>query len=327
MLIRRTIGVMAALLLAGQGLAFCSQSQLENAGGAKDAQVTVVEAKASSAPQSATVEPKQAAEASEGVPVVPDRLFTIPIGAKGIPFTNSMAMTWFVSLLIILIVRLSVGSPKIIPGRAQAIVENALEALRDMMEMIVGPKMIGKTFPLLVCLFTFILIQNWCGLLPFVGSVGIREGGHLTPFLRASNADINMVFGLTLVHFLAWFYFVMRYAGPKVLFLDLFGNKAPKSDVPYAMYLIMFGLFAFVGVIEVVSLIFRNVSLPLRLFGNIFGGDNLMEHMTSMAGWLVPIPFYFMELLVGIVQALVFTILVAVYIGQICNHSEEEHAH
>jgi len=69
------------------------------------------------------------------------------------------------------------------------------------------------------------------------------------------------------------------------------------------------------------------VSLPLRLFGNIFGGDNLIEHMTGLAGWLVPIPFYFMEVLVGVVQALVFTILVSVYIAQNCNHSEEEHGH
>jgi F-type H+-transporting ATPase subunit a len=266
-------------------------------------------------------------KAEEGIPVAPPALFTIPIGEKGLPFTNSMAMTWAVSILLIVGLRLAVGHPKLIPGRAQTVVEVMISALRDLIEMIVGPKMIGKTFPLLICLFTFILIQNWCGLIPGIGAVGFVENGRIVPFLRPGNADMNMVFALTLVHFVAWLYFVLRYAGPKTLFLDIFGNKAPKSEVPKAMYMMMFVLFAFVGCIELISLVFRNVSLPLRLFGNIFGGDNLMEHMTNLAGWFVPIPFYFMELLVGIVQAMVFTILVSVYIGQICNHSEEhEHA-
>jgi F-type H+-transporting ATPase subunit a len=262
------------------------------------------------------------AAAKEGIPVAPQTLFTIPIGEKGLPFTNSMAMTWVVSILIIIGIRLAVRRPTLIPGKGQAVVEVMISALRDLIEMIVGPKMIGKTFPILICLFTFILIQNWCGLIPGLGAVGFVENGHIVPFLRPGNADMNMVFGLTLVHFLAWLYFVMRYAGPKALFLDIFGNKAPKNEVPKAMYIMMFGLFAFVGCIDLISLVFRNVSLPLRLFGNIFGGDNLMEHMTTLSGWLVPIPFYFMEILVGIVQAMVFTILVAVYIGQICNHSE-----
>ena len=300
---------------------FCSAGDVvtENAAGESAIVAEQVSEEAGTAAETEAVD--------EGVPVAAETLFTIPVGKNGLPFTNSMAMSWVVSILLIIGIRLTVGRPKLVPGKGQAIVEAMVSWLRDLIEMIVGPKMIGKTFPLLIGLFTFILIQNWCGLIPGIGAVGIMENGHLKPFLRPGNADMNMVFGLTLVHLLAWFYFVLRYAGPKALFLDIFGNKAPKSEVPRTMYIAMFAVFACVGVIEVISIIFRNVSLPLRLFGNIFGGDNLMEHMTNLAGWLVPIPFYFMELLVGIVQAMVFTILVAVYIGQVCNHSEEAEAH
>lgn len=325
MLNRSIIGAFAALLLMGQGALLFSEGV--NSG------IATVEAKPAIVAQTtgdhavaAPVKEAAAAEAHEGVPLKPDVLFTIPMGAKGLPFTNSMAMTWAVSILLIVGLRLVVGHPKIVPGTAQSILESMITMLREMLEMIVGPKMIGKVFPLLICLFTFILIMNWSGLLPGLNAVGFYENGRLVPFLRPGNADLNMTLGLTLVHFLAWTYFVMRYAGPKVLFLETFGNKAPKSEVPTPIYLFMFVLFAGVGIIEVISIVFRNISLPFRLYGNIYGGDNLMESMTTIQGWLVPIPFYFMELLVGFVQALVFTILVSVYIGQVCNHAEEEHA-
>ncbi|MCB1123168.1 MAG: F0F1 ATP synthase subunit A, partial [Verrucomicrobiae bacterium] len=116
-------------------------------------------------------------------------------------------------------------------------------------------------------------------------------------------------------------------AGPKVLIFDLFGNKADKKETPTILFYFLTIVFLVVGVIEVVSIIFRNVSLPFRLFGNVFGGENLLHSMTGLVGWIVPVPFYFLELLIGFVQALVFTLLVSVYIGLICNHDSEEHAH
>jgi len=326
MLNKSIIGVFAALILMGQSALLFSEEV--NSGIATGGATPATEVQAASGHEVATHAEEAVAEGEhEGVPLKPDVLFTIPVGEKGLPFTNSMAMTWAVSILLIVVLRLVIGRPRIVPGTAQSILETMITMLRDMLEMIVGPKMIGKVFPLLICLFTFILIMNWSGLLPGLNAVGFYEGHRLVPFLRPGNADLNMTLGLTLVHFIAWTYFVMRYAGPKVLFLETFGNKAPRSEVPAPIYMFMFVLFAGVGIIEVISIVFRNISLPFRLYGNIYGGDNLMESMTSIQGWLVPIPFYFMELLVGFVQALVFTILVSVYIGQVCNHAEEEHAH
>jgi F-type H+-transporting ATPase subunit a len=248
----------------------------------------------------------------------------------GVPVTNSMAMSWVISLIIIFGVRALVGKPKLIPDGGQALVESLLGGIRDIMEPIVGKSMIGKVFPLLIGLFTFILIHNWSGLLPGVGAFGFYdEAGHLKYWMRPGNADLNMTIALALIASVgAWFYFVLRYAGIKILLFDLFGNKANPSEVPKPIYILLFPIFFLVGLIEVVSILFRPVSLSFRLFGNVFGGENLLANMTSLASWIVPVPFYFLELLIGLVQALVFTLLTAVYIGLICNHGDEEgHAH
>lgn len=248
----------------------------------------------------------------------------------GVPITNSMLMSWGISILIILGVRLLVGRPKLIPTAGQAVIENMISGLREIFEPIVGHKMIRHTFPLLLTLFIFILMHNWSGLLPGVGAFGFYdETGSLKYWMRPGNADLNMTIALGLISSVgAWIYFVLRYAGPKALLFDLFGNKANPNDVPKVIYIGLFPIFFLVGLVEVVSIIFRPVSLSFRLFGNIFGGENLLDNMTKLAGFIVPVPFYFLELLIGLVQALVFALLTAVYIGLICNHGDEEgHAH
>ena len=221
------------------------------------------------------------------------------------------------------------GKPKLIPTKGQAVVESLIEGIRDIIAPIVGRHMVKPTFPLLLGFFTFILIHNWSGLIPGVGSFGFRDNGHLIYFYRPANTDLNMTLALAIVSFVAWFYFIMKYAGPKVVMYDLFGNKAEKSDVPAALYFVLFLIFLAVGVIEIVSILLRLVSLSFRLFGNMFGGENLLTSITGMVPWYipVPVPFYFLESLIGFVQALVFTLLVSVYIGLICNHEGEKHAH
>lgn len=257
--------------------------------------------------------------------------YAYKIFGEGGFITNAMVTSWVISIALIVAVRAAVGTPTIIPGKGQAVVENLVMGLRDTVEPIVGKRMIGPTFPLLIGLFTFILIHNWSGLLPGVGTFGFYgEDGTLKYWMRPGNADLNMTLALAIVHFVAWLYFVLRYAGFKTLALDLFGNKADPKEVPGGIYIVLFGVFAVVGVIEVVSIIFRPVSLSFRLFGNVFGGENLLTSMTGLVPWIVPVPFYFLEVLIGFVQALVFTLLVAVYIGLICNHGEEHeegHAH
>jgi F-type H+-transporting ATPase subunit a len=252
----------------------------------------------------------------------------------GFPLTNSMLMGWTLSLVIILGFRAMAGwgRPGLIPTKGQLVAETILEGVRGLIEPIVGKHMVRPTLPLLLGFFTFILIHNWSGLLPGVGNFGlINEHGHLIYFMRPANADLNMTLALALVHFAAWIYFIMKYAGPRLVLHDIFGNKAEKKEVPGPIYAFLFFIFFFVGLIELISIAFRNVSLPFRLFGNVFGGENLLTAMIAkgmelpVIGYIIPVPFYFLELLIGFVQALVFTLLVAVYIGLICNHDSGEH--
>jgi len=244
-----------------------------------------------------------------------------------LPVTNSMVTSWVVALVLIVAIRIAIGRPKLVPGRGQAIVEYLVQGIYDLTAPIVGPTVAKPTFPLLICLFTFILIQNWSGLLPGVGTVYMRDhaSGEWMEFVRPANADLNGTGALAIVAFACWLYFIMRYAGPRLVLKDIFGNKADKNEVPAVIYYPLFLVFFLIGIIELVSIMFRPISLSLRLFGNVFGGESLMHAMSGMQKWGLPAPFYILELLIGFVQAFVFTLLVSVYIGLICNHGDEPH--
>ena len=240
--------------------------------------------------------------------------------------SNSMVTSWIVAAVLIVVVRFVVGRPQLVPSRGQAVVENLLGGIRDLTTPIVGKKVALYTFPLLITLFTYILIQNWSGLVPGVGTIVMKTGaGEWIPFVRPANADLNGTVALALVAITCWFYFIMRFAGPVAVLKDIFGNKAKKSEMPAAVYYPLFLVFFVIGIIELVSIAFRPVSLSFRLYGNVFGGENLLHAMSAISKWGLPIPFYFLEFIIGFVQALVFTLLVSVYIGLICNHGGDDH--
>lgn len=261
----------------------------------------------------------------------------IPLGqdARGVwGITNSMLTGWIVSAIVILLILWAIGKPQILPTKGQAVFESVLEGLRDLFEPIVGKKAFPAAFPLLVTLFVFILVHNWMGLLPGVGTLGwghTDAAGHFhltNPWIRPFNSDFNGTIALALVSFGAWIILIFRFAGTKLIIKDLFGNKADKGETPGWLYPILSIVFIVVGCIEVLSIFIRPVTLSVRLFGNVFGGENLL-HGTGFV-----FVFYFMELLVGLIQALVFTLLSSVYIGLICNHGDdhdhdhaEEHSH
>ncbi len=262
--------------------------------------------------------------AADGVSPSPYKLTEI----FGLPVTNSILTTWAISILLILVIRFSVGTPKLIPGKGQAVIENLVGGLRDLLLPIVGKRAFSMAFPLLLGLFLFIVIHNWSGLVPGVGVFGhIYEGepDKLIYWMRPASADLNATFGMALVAMIAWLFISLKVAGPKFFIWELFGNKADKKETPKVIYMLLAPIFLMVGLIEIVSIAFRPVSLSFRLFGNVFGGENLLTSMTGMKPYLVPIPFYLYEVLVGVVQALIFTLLVAIYIGLMTNHDEEAH--
>ncbi len=148
-----------------------------------------------------------------------------------LPVTNSMVTSWIVALILIIAIRLAIKRPQLIPSRGQAIVENLVQGIFDLIAPIVGNKVAKPAFPLLIALFTFILIQNWSGLFPGVGTIYMTDHatGEWMELIRPGNADMNGTLALAAVAFVAWFYLIMRYAGPAFVLKDIFGNKADKK--------------------------------------------------------------------------------------------------
>ena len=259
---------------------------------------------------------------------------------------SSMIVTWIVAALVIFFaqaatrrIRSVKDAALEVPAGAQNFWEFLVESLRNFLEDIIGRDLTRKTFWFFASVFIFILFTNWFGLLPGVGTIGwgheTANGFHVdTPLLRGGNADLNMTMAMALVFFVCWLFWAFSENGIGGVVLHLFGNPARK-EMTGILKLAMAVIFVMVGLIEVVSILFRPVSLSFRLYGNIFAGENLLESMANLIpaiGGFLPIPFYFMELLVGLVQALVFMMLTAVFTLLICSHGddhghEEEKAH
>lgn len=253
--------------------------------------------------------------------------------------TNSIFVSFLVSLAVILVARRATRQMLLVPGPTQNIFEALVEFLHDSVESIVGKHMVSRVFGFLVTLFIFILFSNWFALLPGVGSVGwgsqTPTGFEVAiPLLRPTTADLNMTLGMALVFMVLWVYWTLSEVGLKTFLQHTFG---PKGGLHGFIKIILIPIFFFVGIIEIVSIMFRPMALSLRLFGNIFAGENLLVTMiglgkqvglptwaASLASITLPIPFYFLELLIGLLQATVFTLLCAVYIQLSTSHDEDE---
>ena len=245
----------------------------------------------------------------------------------GFPITNSMLVSWIVALALIIFAQLATRNMKQVPEGAQNFLEWLVESLYRFLESVVGGHLVKKTFWFFATIFIFILAANWLALIPGVGSVG---WGHQTsggfkidePWLRGANADVNMTFAMALVFFACWIIWGLQEVGPIGLLKELF---APKGQSTGLLKVLMVFVFFAAGCLEIVSILFRPVSLSFRLYGNIFAGENMLEAMSRLLpgfGWLVPIPFYFLELLMGLVQAMVFMLLTAVFTLLICQQEE-----
>lgn len=257
-----------------------------------------------------------------------------------LPITNSMVMLWIVAAVIILVAQLATRDLKLIPGKLQNFVEWLVEALYNFLEGILGAHLVKRTFWFFGTIFILILFTNWAGLFPGVGTVGQLDTAgfdgdphdQFRPFLRGANADLNLTAAMAVIFAVMWFYWAITENGLKGFLAHIF---APKGKFGGFMMIFMAIIFFAVGLIEVASILLRPVALSFRLYGNIYAGENMLESMTLMVNkpwlaWLPPLPFYFMELLVGMIQALVFMLLTAVFLKLICDHGDdhdEEHSH
>lgn len=254
------------------------------------------------------------------------------IGA--LPVTNSMIVTWVVALVVIGFAQFATRSMKAIPEGAQNFWEWLVEGLYNFLGDIIGADLTKKTFWFFATIFIFILFTNWFGLIPGVGTIGwghaTPEGFEITrPLLRGGNADLNMTFAMAGIFMVLWLVWALQSNGIWGFALHLFGPKGESEGFIKYMMIVVFFL---VGFLELLSIAFRPISLSFRLYGNVFAGENLLEAMSqtiqhpawakAIFGVLLPIPFYFLEVLVGLVQAFVFMLLTAVFTALICTHEE-----
>ncbi len=291
------------------------------------------------APRAEQLAPRQIDKPEEkGIPPKAVELWAprVPILGR-FPITNSMFVTWIVALGVIVFAQIATRDMKPVPEGAQNFWEWMVEGLYNFIESILGAELVKRTFWFFVTIFIFILFTNWFGLIPGVGTIGWGEesahGFEVTrPLLRGGNADLNMTSAMAAIFMALWLIWALRSNGIWGFTLHIFGPKGDSSGfVKYFMIVIFFA----VGFLEVLSIAFRPISLSFRLYGNIFAGENLLEALSStvqhpawakaLFGVLLPVPFYFLEILVGLVQAFVFMLLTTVFTALICTH-EEEHA-
>jgi len=248
--------------------------------------------------------------------------------------TNSMLVCWVVALVVIFFAQIATRNIKTVPMGAQNFWEWLVESLYNFLESIIGSDLVKKTFWFFATIFIFILFTNWAGLIPGIGSIG---WGHVDPatgsfhidrpLLRGANADLNMTSAMAIIFFVLWLIWALQANGIGGFLMHLFGPKGQTSGVLKVLMIVVFFL---VGWLEIISILFRPVSLSFRLFGNIFAGETILEamsHMVPALAWLIPLPFYFLEILVGFVQALVFMLLTAIFTLLIAQHGPGETAH
>ena len=208
----------------------------------------------------------------------------------GFPVTNSMLVSWIVAALLIVFARLATRRMDQVPDGAQNFVEWLVESLYQFLEGILGRHLVDRTFWFFGTIFIFILAANWIGLIPGIGSMG---WGHDTahgfvleqPLLRGANADVNLTLAMALVFFASWIVWGLRELGPLGFLKELF---APKGESTGVLRVLLVVVFFAVGCLEVVSILFRPVSLSFRLYGNVFAGESMLETMARMPqiGWL-----------------------------------------
>ena len=262
----------------------------------------------------------------------------MPLNAEQVlgPVTNSMLMCWIAVALIVLFCKAATKEMKMVPEGFQNFAEWIVESIYDFFGTILGEHLVKRTFWFFGSVFVFILVNNYMGLFPGVGTIGWNgEGEYLKepmfrPFLRGANADLNLTAAMSFTFALLWFYWAITENGTKGFLAHIF---APKAEFGGIMKIFMIVIFFLVGILEVISIAIRPVALSFRLFGNIYGGEQTLESLMALVPhpalhFLPALPFYFVELLVGLIQALVFTLLSAVFLRLICDHDHgDDHEH
>ena len=265
--------------------------------------------------------------------VIPPAAAEIIFNIGPMPITNSMVNGWIAVMFFIGIAFFIKNKNNLVPKGIQNLAEFLVEFFLNEVEKIAGSrKKALQFFPLVATIFFFILFSNWIGLLPGTGSIGVWGEMHgkieLIPLLRPAASDVNLTLAIALFSILTTHFVGLRSIGVVShisKFLNIRGiiRSFKKGPVAILVAIVEFG----VGLIEIVGEIAKVVSLSLRLFGNIFAGEVLLTVMLGISSYFLPIPFMFLEILVGIVQATVFAMLTLAYlvVATTSHDHDDEH--
>ena len=264
--------------------------------------------------------------------VTENTLFAEPIFHwQGFTVTNSLLNTWLVVLLVVIFSLFLKSRIKLVPRGIQNVMEAAIEMLLDVFDSVTGSRQKTlKYFPFVLSFFVFILLNNWLGLLPGVGSIGFVEELHgeklFIPFFRGGTADLNTTLALATIGVVFSHIFSVMAIGAWKYINKFINFKAlieiPKKVLREPTILIVNPIKVFVGFIEIIGEAAKVASLSFRLFGNIFAGEVLLAAMAAILAFGLPIPFMFLEVIVGLIQAFIFSILILAYITM---NTMEEH--
>ncbi len=242
------------------------------------------------------------------------------------PITNSLLSSWLAVLIIIALSLVIRAKNSKLPGKFQSFMETVMEGAFNMIDMVTNDRQKSKkVFPIAFSIFLFVLINNWLGLLPGVGSITYN---HL-PLLRGGTADLNTTLALGLLAVVSANIFGVMAVGGWNYFNKFVNIKAileiPKKIKHEPTIVLVNPINFFVGLIEIISEIAKIASLSFRLFGNVFAGEVLLASIAAMIAWGVPLPFMFLELMVGVIQALIFSVLTVVYFTIASTEHSAEH--
>lgn len=253
------------------------------------------------------------------------------LNAGFITITNSLLLSFVSLILVFALVRLIKVEESKAPKGLQNAFEYIFEGALDLADSVTGSREKSVLFlPFVLPLFFFILINNWLGLLPGVGSIGFIEYGKFVPILRGSTADLNTTLALSLASL-----FITHLAGIAIAGWRSHVNRFVAFDSLLALpkeikkegtkALIINPIKFFVGLMEIIGEFSKTASLSLRLFGNILAGEILIGTMMSIFAFLLPVPFLFLEIFVGLIQAAIFAILSLVFLSIMSERHEEAH--
>lgn len=250
----------------------------------------------------------------------------VPLAAEPIahlgafPITNTMVNAWIVTAFFVMVAFVATRRESLVPRGIHNVIEAIVEVLSNEIEKIAGSRKLARQFfPLIATIFFVVLANNWLGLLPGTGTVGFYELVHgeteLVPLLRSAGSDLNFTLAIAVTAVLFSHFAGVRAVG----FIDYFSKfvnvKGIFKSIKHGPMAFITAVIEFgVGFIEIIGEFAKTLSLSLRLFGNVFAGEILMTVMLGLVSYVVPIPFMFLEILVGVVQATVFAMLTLVYL-------------